>query len=87
MAKERFMVLRGVPGACYEMSDWDGELTGSMKLAGWEVGRLAEVVHCVYRCPVNGDACRYSVQNVVDSTGYVVKQVPYHGPGAQSGEI
>lgn len=67
--------------------DWDGVLPAALVAAGWEIATLGAIHHTAYRCPVNGDGYRYSVQDVCDSTGRVVCQIPYTGPGAVSGEV
>ena len=84
---KQYLVCRGTL-VCEEMSpDWDGTVPESMAKQGWEKAKLGRVRHTSYRCPVNGDGFRYSVQAVCDSTDRVIAEVPYHGPGAVSGEI
>lgn len=87
MSQTQYIVKRGT-GNCHVMArDWDGVLPDALVRAGWEIGVMGKVRHTAYRCPVNGDGYRYSVQAVCDSTGAVVAEVPYHGPGAVSGEL
>lgn len=83
----KFLVKRNTL-ICYDMAaDWDGTLPASMVEQGFEVGKRGAIHHTAYRCPVNGDGYRYSIQEIVNSTGQCVKFVPYTGPGAVSGEI
>lgn len=71
---------------CHEIRDT--EIPRCLIDAGWTLAVLGAIHHTAYRCPVNGDGYRYSVQDVCDpATGNVVAQVPYHGPGAAFGEI
>lgn len=73
---------------CHELSTaWDGAIPRALTDSGWEIGVLGAIRHTAYRCPVNGDGYRYSVQAVCDSTGRVVSEVPYYGPGHAFGEI